>query len=99
MMEQMFQIFFTSTSIHSMVISTRNISVILYKIKMGIFGLVPGMAVAYGDMMEKISRTFFHLQTIIKQTKTKETSIIHRILPIIFQVPSILHRKTISQMI
>ena len=99
MMEQMFQIFFISISIHSMVISTRNISVILYKIKMGIFGLVPGMAVAYGDMMEKLLRTFFHLQTIIKQTKTKETTIIHRILPIIFQVPSILHRKTISQMI
>lgn len=66
---------------------------------MAIFGLVPEMAVAYGDMTEKFLRAFFLLPTIIKQTKTKETSTIHKILSDIYQMPTILHRKTISQTI
>ncbi|MBK6903662.1 MAG: hypothetical protein IPH04_12885 [Saprospirales bacterium] len=44
-------------------------------------------------------KTSFLLLTIIKQTKTKEISTIHRVLSKIVQAPRILHRKTISQTI
>lgn len=72
-----------------------NLSLIFYKIKLEIYGLALGMVVVYGDMMEKILKIFFLLQTTIKQTKTKETLTTQKIAKAL----PITHRKTISKMI